>query len=155
MAAIREISEVKKELEAKKRELRDALADRDALSIMQPLSDEDEIGIVVERAVVTAELERKSHVLREVTLALQRLQSGDYGFCVECGAEISLDRLRCVPWTPYCLQCQEANERSSPAPEQVLDLESELGFDTFACGNEVIPTCSTSVRRKANREPPW
>jgi DnaK suppressor protein len=46
-----------------------------------------------------------------LTIALDRLASGQYGFCVQCGAEIAARRLHSVPWTPHCLRCQEAAER--------------------------------------------
>ena len=104
---------IKKQLEDKRRELCDALANRDALCVLQPLSDADAIGLAVERAVTMAELDRKSTLLREVIRALDRLRSNDYGSCVCCGNEIGVARLLCVPWTSHCLRCQETIERAS------------------------------------------
>jgi len=43
-------------------------------------------------------------------LALGRLNDGSYGKCLMCGDEISRKRLEAVPWTPYCIQCQERTE---------------------------------------------
>lgn len=51
------------------------------------------------------------HELRQVEAALQRLESGEYGFCLACGGRITPKRLAAVPWTRYCLFCQE---RASP-----------------------------------------
>jgi DnaK suppressor protein len=38
------------------------------------------------------------------------LNAGEYGWCLGCGVGIAPARLHSVPWTPYCLRCQEAHE---------------------------------------------
>jgi DnaK suppressor protein len=48
--------------------------------------------------------------LRRITHALDRLNQASYGICEECGAKISEKRLKVVPFTAYCLECQEALE---------------------------------------------
>lgn len=45
--------------------------------------------------------------LRLVNEALDRIQTGDYGVCLNCEQPIPLRRLQVVPWTRYCVQCQE------------------------------------------------
>jgi DnaK suppressor protein len=45
-----------------------------------------------------------------IRLALQRLNDGTYGECLMCGEAISPKRLEAVPWTPYCISCQEKIE---------------------------------------------
>jgi RNA polymerase-binding protein DksA len=42
--------------------------------------------------------------LREVDEALARIESGQYGTCRVCGAEIPLERLEVVPWTTLCVE---------------------------------------------------
>ncbi len=49
--------------------------------------------------------------LREVEDALDRLEEGTYGICEECGAAINLERLKVLPFTTYCVQCQERREK--------------------------------------------
>jgi DnaK suppressor protein len=46
-------------------------------------------------------------LLREVNDALQRLDHGAYGICLECEEPISNKRLDAVPWARYCVACQE------------------------------------------------
>lgn len=46
-----------------------------------------------------------------VQRALERLKEGNFGECVLCGAEIGAKRLEALPWTPYCIDCQEKIER--------------------------------------------
>ncbi|HEX7095545.1 MAG TPA: TraR/DksA C4-type zinc finger protein [Acidimicrobiales bacterium] len=43
--------------------------------------------------------------LLEVSAALRRLDSGEYGFCATCGAPIEPDRLEAVPETTHCVAC--------------------------------------------------
>jgi DnaK suppressor protein len=49
-------------------------------------------------------------VLRMVEEALQRISDGSFGVCASCGDDISARRLEALPWTQYCLRCQEAVE---------------------------------------------
>ena len=50
--------------------------------------------------------------LAMVLLALKRLESATYGFCIDCGNEIDDQRLVLVPETERCLQCQRTYEGS-------------------------------------------
>lgn len=45
-----------------------------------------------------------------VRLALERLHDGTFGECLHCGQTIGEKRLEALPWTPYCIQCQEKVE---------------------------------------------
>jgi RNA polymerase-binding protein DksA len=44
--------------------------------------------------------------LAEVEAALQRLDDGTYGTCVECGHPIASERLEALPWASHCIGCQ-------------------------------------------------
>ena len=39
--------------------------------------------------------------------ALSRIESGTFGDCLSCGQEINIKRLNAVPWSRYCITCQE------------------------------------------------
>ena len=45
-----------------------------------------------------------------VRLALERLDDGTFGECLHCGNVIGEKRLEALPWTPYCIECQEKVE---------------------------------------------
>ena len=45
-----------------------------------------------------------------VRLALERLREGTFGECLHCGRTIGEKRLEALPWTPYCIECQEKVE---------------------------------------------
>lgn len=50
-------------------------------------------------------------LLNMVETALQRIREGTFGECVHCGNEINSKRLEAVPWTRYCIACQEKKEQ--------------------------------------------
>jgi DnaK suppressor protein len=43
--------------------------------------------------------------LKRIDAALKRLEGGDYGYCVNCGDEISPKRLEFDPAIPTCIDC--------------------------------------------------
>jgi len=46
-----------------------------------------------------------------LSAALDRLNDGEYGVCVECTEEISPARLHAVPEVQTCVRCQDRIER--------------------------------------------
>jgi DnaK suppressor protein len=51
-------------------------------------------------------------LLQKVVDALRRLDNGEFGECMNCGEPVEQKRLEAVPWSPYCLACQEEAEAS-------------------------------------------
>jgi DnaK suppressor protein len=49
-------------------------------------------------------------ILRLIEAALRRIDDGSFGTCAGCGNEVPLRRLQALPWTQFCLHCQEAIE---------------------------------------------
>ncbi len=45
-----------------------------------------------------------------IRAALDRLAEGTFGECLHCGKTIGQKRLEALPWTPYCINCQEKIE---------------------------------------------
>ena len=50
-------------------------------------------------------------LLQLIDEALERVEGGEYGECANCGEPVSEKRLDAVPWTRYCLKCQDLQER--------------------------------------------
>jgi DnaK suppressor protein len=76
-----------------------------------------EPGAVVEDAAtdtmvaILSRLEgREKHELDEIEDALVRLEAGTFGLCERCGRAIALARLRALPATRYCFDCQRKTE---------------------------------------------
>ena len=52
---------------------------------------------------------RRQIELKRIAAALARLESGDYGWCVNCGEEIARKRLENDPSVPTCIDCAGGN----------------------------------------------
>lgn len=50
--------------------------------------------------------------LRMIETARQRMHSGDYGDCIQCGTEIPFERLAVQPTALRCAPCQDNFERT-------------------------------------------
>lgn len=59
-----------------------------------------------------AEVKRDLAELRELDAARARIADGSYGVCVDCGADIPVDRLRAQLGAVRCVACQEQHERT-------------------------------------------
>ena len=51
------------------------------------------------------------NLLMLIDEAFRRLDNESYGTCTNCGATIGDKRLSAVPWTPFCIDCQELQEK--------------------------------------------
>ena len=107
-----ELKKFKKILEAKQAELVELLRNRDAITIEKSADALDEVQHAAERELAIRNLHRESNLLRLVRLALRRIEDGSYGICMHFEEEINRKRLQAVPWTPYCIRCQEAADRN-------------------------------------------
>jgi DnaK suppressor protein len=59
-------------------------------------------------------MDNEGEVLAQIEGALERIEDGDYGSCVECSGRIPKMRLNAIPYTPYCVKCAsqiESNKR--------------------------------------------
>jgi DnaK suppressor protein len=54
--------------------------------------------------------ERETALAVQIEAALQRIDDGSYGVCIECDQPIEMERLRAVPWAVRCIADQEAFE---------------------------------------------
>lgn len=50
-------------------------------------------------------MNNEGETLTMVESALERIEDGAYGCCVECGGKIPKMRLSALPYTPYCVKC--------------------------------------------------
>ena len=64
-----------------------------------------------QQQMALAEQRRRERTLKRIGAALRRLESGDYGLCVDCDEPIADARLTLDPATALCLDCARARER--------------------------------------------
>ena len=106
-----ELNKYKAMLEAKQAELAGGLRNREGIAIEKTADALDEVQLAGERELAIRNLDRESNLLRNVRSALARMTDGSYGTCLHCEEDISPKRLNAVPWTAYCIKCQEAADR--------------------------------------------
>ncbi len=83
-----------------------------ALGDNTPFADEvDEIQANERREMGFATRELLVDRVNRLVAALDRLNDGDYGVCVECGEAIAPARLRVMPEVATCVRCQDRLER--------------------------------------------
>lgn len=111
----RKLENFKKQLETRQQELRKIVArteqdGRDAdVGTAQDIADRAANSYTKEFLFHQSNTERQT--LNMVEAALARIREGEFGECINCGNEINAKRLEAVPWTRYCIECQEKMER--------------------------------------------
>jgi DnaK suppressor protein len=63
------------------------------------------------QAMLQEAARRREQSLRNIDVALSKIESGDYGFCEQCGEEIAEKRLQFDPAVHYCLDCKSKLEQ--------------------------------------------
>jgi DnaK suppressor protein len=116
-----EMNKFKKILENKQDELERIVRNRDAITIEKSADALDEVQHASERELAIRNLDRESNLLRNVRLALRRIEDESFGICMHCEEEISPKRLAAVPWAPFCIQCQEQADRNQEQGNDMLE----------------------------------
>ena len=57
-------------------------------------------------------MNNEGETLTQIEGALERIESGVYGSCMECSGKIPKMRLKAIPYTPYCVKCASDLETS-------------------------------------------
>jgi DnaK suppressor protein len=111
-------AELRKILEERRREMMSQVQERmrdvrseGAGSTVQGVLDAAESSEAdIQDEIEFALIQMKAETLSKIEEALHRLEEGTYGYCFECGEEISERRLRALPFAVRCKDCEEARE---------------------------------------------
>lgn len=76
----------------------------------------------------------ESRELAQVEKALQAFREDRYGDCEACGRPIPITRLKALPYTSLCVECQKIQEESGSA-DGGEDADWEFAFDQ-ECRNQ-------------------
>ncbi len=114
----REMAKFEEVLRAKQVELASSRRGLDSIAIERSADQLEEAQYKSARELAVANLSRESTLRQGVAMGLLRIQDGTFGTCVHCGDDISRRRLEAVPWTPFCIRCQEAADLGE---ERVLE----------------------------------
>jgi len=84
----------------------------------------------IQEDIEFALIQMKAETLSKINQALSRLEEGAYGYCFECGDEISEQRLRALPFAVRCKDCEEARETAARRERLLQQRQaSSLFFD--------------------------
>src|SRR5688572_22559667 len=76
--------------------------------IREPPGDEvDEAQRILAADTEIALSERELQVAQQIEAAIERIDRGEFGRCIECGEAIERERLKAVPWALRCTADQE------------------------------------------------
>ena len=109
------LEQFKKKLEDRQQDLRRMVSSRQqdgrnqGEDIAQDIADKAASSYNKEFLFTQSTNERQ--MLGMVDSALARIREGTFGECISCGNEINAKRLEAVPWTRYCIECQEKLEK--------------------------------------------
>ena len=107
-----ELNKYRNILEAERGELVKLISKRDGIAIEKSPDAFDEVQYAAQRELAIRNLNRESNLLRNVRAALRRTEEGSFGVCLHCEEDIGSKRLAAVPWTAFCIQCQEIIDRN-------------------------------------------
>ena len=94
------------------------------VEIDQPLQQRDEIAVdnapdtidrvqqAAARDLAIRRIESNFSRRQSIRLAMERIADGSYGTCLRCENDIGPKRLHAVPWTNYCIRCQDLADRT-------------------------------------------
>ena len=63
-----------------------------------------------------ADIDRHVGEIRQIEAAQNRIETGNYGICVDCGVAITLQRLEANPAAARCIECQILYEQQYAQP---------------------------------------
>ena len=96
------LSTARASLEEERTNLRRQLAELTGMELDHNFADAS--SVAAEQGEVRVLAENLRALLSEVDLALTKLDTGTYGVCETCGAEIAQPRLEAMPATRWCVE---------------------------------------------------
>ncbi len=123
-ALARDVS-LRDQLDARRRALVAEISRVAAEVALAPEARGEDLTASQHPADVASDLEQRERLVAQTSAervrlvavddALARLAAGAYGLCVDCRAEIQLERLIALPQAARCISCQQSDERGSGA----------------------------------------
>jgi DnaK suppressor protein len=105
-----DVAAARAQLEARREELNalssSSAKDRDAVALdQQAVGRLSRMDAMQQQAMAQAQERSRSSELRQIEQALQRIDEGEYGWCVTCGELIAARRLELNPSVAVCVTC--------------------------------------------------
>jgi DnaK suppressor protein len=68
------------------------------------------IDAIQQQQMAIANQQQAEQLLTSIDMALLRINSGEYGTCLQCDEPIAFARLQAQPYATLCIDCQSASE---------------------------------------------
>ena len=90
------------------KEIEDA---RNSLRVPHECNDEaDRASFEMDSQLYLRIVDRKSKLVKKIDFALRRIKTGEYGYCMETGEPIGIQRLLIRPTAEYCADIKYIND---------------------------------------------
>lgn len=128
-----DLNKMKARLEAKRDELRNNIANLtearptpvDPTIASEGPQDFEETAVdFLETQQEQSILVNEQALLTQVERALERIENGTYGKCVNCGRPIPEKRLEAIPWAERDVRCEELLEQRNLSREELYEEET-------------------------------
>ena len=111
-----QLEQLHNSLEAKKQELETQLisVDLDTKPVtldQQSVGRVSRIDAIQQQQMALANQQQSTLLLQRIELALRRIDSEEYGYCMQCNEPVAFARLQAQPFASLCLDCQSASEK--------------------------------------------
>jgi len=111
MTMTSKLKAVRRMLESRLKGALPTLGLRESIHIHHAADPLDITQQAADREVAVQNLDRESALARQLRSAIQRVDDGSYGACLQCEEEIAPNRLKAIPWAELCIRCQEQADR--------------------------------------------
>ncbi len=91
------------------------------LDTNEMMDEVDLASATIEQNITFRLLERERRLLTEVEHAIEKIRTGDYGYCEGTGEAIPKRRLELAPWTRHSVKHKEALERQKKSGRGVSE----------------------------------
>jgi DnaK suppressor protein len=125
------LNQLKQKLELQQRESLEFLSrleqERRSLEVDSTQDSGDQSVFSLSKESLFEHSSQRRRLLRLIEAALRRIFDGSFGICAACGDDIPLRRLEALPWTQYCLRCQESMERDGTTSRSLATSTATVG----------------------------
>jgi DnaK suppressor protein len=89
----------------------------------------DQAAIAADVAIELRNGDRKRKLIAKIDEALEKIHTGEYGYCDDTGEPIGLERLKARPVASLCIEAQERHEKYEQ--QFVQDSDEEIDNDDY------------------------
>jgi DnaK suppressor protein len=82
--------------------------------VPQDIGEQSILDLLSDAGLAVADIRHSQ--LTQLEEAERRLEMGSYGVCESCGETIELKRLKLLPFTAFCVNCQREQEGPAKPP---------------------------------------